>query len=118
MITVSEIREHLVDLLASEDDKEKALSLFEDWLVQASWNMHQKSVLEAQQFVAEIELVLAENESDHEMLWKRLIEVLRAHPFSVSDKEAQVVRSGSSTTFKNHPGWPALIVGNSLAKAS
>jgi hypothetical protein len=120
MITVPEIREHLIDLLASEDDKERALSSFEDWLVQASWNMHQTSDLDAQQFVAEIELALAENERGSGSLWARLKEILRAHPFSVP-AEAVRVRTASSSRFidpKIPPVLQALPVGNPLAKAS
>ncbi|MFP5231535.1 MAG: hypothetical protein ACLGQX_02775 [Acidobacteriota bacterium] len=122
MITVPEIREHLVDLLASEGDKESALSSFEDWLVQASWNMHQTSDLDAQQLVAEVELALAENESNHESLWKRLKEILRTLPFTVSvPMETVRVRTASSSRFvdlKVPPVLPALPVGNPLAKAS
>lgn len=84
MITVPEIRGHLVDLLASEDGKENALSSFEDWLVQASWNMHQTSDLDAQQLVAEIELALTEDEGNTGSLRARLKEIPRAHPFSFS----------------------------------
>jgi hypothetical protein len=115
MITVLEIRERLVDLLASEVDKESALSSFEDWLVQASWNMHQTSDHAAQKFVAEIELSLAEIKSDYELLWKRLKEVLRAHPFSVSAEPIRVETS-SSTTF-THQEWAFSIVGSSRVVA-
>ena len=99
MVTVPEIRSHLVDLLASEVDKENALSAFEDWLVQASWNMHQTSDLKAQQFAADIELHLAENDSDHDLLWKSLQGVLRAHSLSLSQEPIRV-ESSSSIDFK------------------
>jgi hypothetical protein len=109
MITVPEIREHLVDLLASEVDKGNALSLFEDWLVQASWNMHKTSDWEAQRFVAEIELGLAENESDNELLWSRLKEILRTHQISLSKDKVSVTTS-SSTVLKPQE-WPFSLVG-------
>ena len=116
MITVPEIREHLVDLLASEVDKENALSSFEDWLVKASWNMHQNSDIKAQKFVAEIELSLAEIESDNGLLWKRLKEVLRAHPFSVSAKPEPIqIETRSSNTFKNQE-WAFSLVGNNFIR--
>lgn len=109
MVTVSEIREKLIDLLASEVDKESALSSFEDWLVQASWNMHQTSELRAQQFASEIELVLAEDESDAALVWGKLKEILRSYSLSLSSVPV-LIESGSSATFRNQE-WAFSPVG-------
>jgi hypothetical protein len=105
MITVYEIREHLVDLLDPKVKKEEALSSFEDWFVQASWNMHQDSDSQAQRFAAEIELALAENESDLDILWSRLKDILRSNPPVADNSETVKITTGSSTTTQRACMW-------------
>jgi hypothetical protein len=61
MIIESQIRAKLARYLHGEI----ALSHFEDWLVQESWNMHADSDEGAQALVAAIELRLAEYSSEH-----------------------------------------------------
>lgn len=56
MLSVKSIREQLQNVLAGQ----VSLDDFEDWLVQASWNMHQHADDESQQLVGAIELHLAE----------------------------------------------------------
>lgn len=101
MVTISQIREHLVDLLASKENREDVLSVFEDWLVKASWNMHLTSDIRAQKFAADIQLNLAEMDAenlDYDLLWDRLKDLLSAYSLSLS--EGPVTISSSSTTFK------------------
>jgi hypothetical protein len=61
MLSVAEVREQIQRMLigvVSQDD-------FEDWLVGASWNMHQHADLESQALASAIELRLAEHSSGH-----------------------------------------------------
>lgn len=60
-MSVAEVRDQVQQLLSgviSQDD-------FEDWLVGASWNMHQHANAEVQQLVGAIELRLAEYSEGH-----------------------------------------------------
>lgn len=115
MITVPEIRERLVTLLA--DYNEDALAGFEEWLASASWNMHLDSDLSAQRFAAEIELTLAEIESDCDLLGKKLKQIASSFPILPSDEPVLVVTS-SSATFRNYPVWAFSLVDNPRVEAS
>lgn len=104
MITVTQIREHLVDLLASNEAE--ALDDFDDWLTDASWNMHLHSDHQAQRIVSAIELRLAEFDSGRigkEQLREQLKRVLRDCSIGIS-ADPIVVFSGSSVDFK-HQVW-------------
>ena len=107
MITVAQIRERLIDLLASKEDS--SLDDFDEWLAGASWNMHQDSDLEAQWFAAEIELALAENESNIDLLRRRLKDILHSQPVTVNRATVKI-STGSSTT-SQHQEWPFAFVG-------
>lgn len=61
MIAELEIRKQLVRFLSND----LSLDQFEDWLVEASWNMHSDPVESAQKLAAKIELRLAEHSSGH-----------------------------------------------------
>jgi hypothetical protein len=61
LIREGAVRERLAQLLDGQFD----LAEFEDWLVQASWNMHRDSDPSAQDLVSSIELALAEYSSGH-----------------------------------------------------
>jgi hypothetical protein len=80
MITVSQIREHLQSLLDSNDPS--SLDEFEDWLVRASWNMHQDTDLAAQEFASSIELRLVEfssGDQDESVLRKDILKLLNEY---------------------------------------
>jgi len=61
MIAESQIREKLIKFLRNDI----SLDVFEDWLVQQSWNMHKDSDEAAQKLASAIELRLAEHSSGH-----------------------------------------------------
>jgi hypothetical protein len=61
MIAEHQIRQQLAKYLHGE----VSLDLFEDWLVQRSWNMHRDSDEAAQKLASAIELRLAEHSSGH-----------------------------------------------------
>ncbi len=61
MIAESQIREQLGHYLRGDI----SLDVFEDWLVQRSWNMHKDSDEAAQKLASQIELRLAEHSSGH-----------------------------------------------------
>lgn len=104
MISVAQIRERLLDLLAS--DKPEAVDDFDEWIVAASWNMHQDSEIRAQRLVSAIELRLAEFDSGQikeDDLRKQLKEIILSHPISIPESSV-VVSSGSSADF-THQQW-------------
>ncbi len=117
MITVAQIREHLLDLLVSDDAE--ALDGFEDWLSSASWNMHQHADLQAQKFISAIELRLAEFDSglvEKETLRKQLNGLLREYSISISQAPI-AVSSASSVDFKLQV-WAVSSSGMSPSMAS
>jgi hypothetical protein len=61
VIAESHIREKLIRFLSNDI----SLDLFEDWLVQQSWNMHKDSNEAALRLASAIELRLAEYSSGH-----------------------------------------------------
>ncbi len=61
MVSIELIREYVDQLLANNC----SLDEFEDWLVGASWNMHQNADSEVQQLVGFLELHLAEYSAGH-----------------------------------------------------
>jgi hypothetical protein len=61
MIAEAQIREQIGHYLRGEI----SLDIFEDWLVQRSWNMHKDSGEAAQKLASAIELRLAEHSSGH-----------------------------------------------------
>ena len=61
MLNESQIREQLADYLAGE----LSYHDFEDWLIQASWNMHQDSSQDAQELVSDISLLIYEYLDGH-----------------------------------------------------
>ena len=95
MLTVSQIRENLLTLLASNDPE--ALDAFDDWFASASWNMHQNADL----FASAIELRLAEYDSDkldEAELRRHLSELVRFYSLYLSSEPATIV-TGSSSAF-------------------
>jgi len=118
MITVSQVREHLIDLLAASEDKESALSSFEEWLSAASWNMHLDSEIRAQQFAGEVLLYLAEMDAEnHDCNWllRKLRSVLTLYP--TEQAAMQVFISTASSNSTTHQEWAFSPVGNSRAVA-
>jgi len=61
MIAESQIREKIGRYLRGE----LSLDHFEDWIAQASWNMHKDSDERAQKIASAVELRLAEHSSEH-----------------------------------------------------
>lgn len=97
MITVSQIRDRLIDLLASEHQQD-ALASFEDWLAISSWNMHLDSAIQAQRLVGDIQLYLAEMDAenrDFDWISTKLRPFLSS--FSVEETSDQTVISTSSS---------------------
>jgi hypothetical protein len=120
MITVAQIREHLVDYLAS--DSAEALDQFDDWLAGASWNMHQHSDPQAQRLVSAVELCLAEYDAgkvEERQLRAQFKDMLREIPFSIplNTKNQITVSSNSSTDF-NSLQWMISPVDTLLSAAS
>jgi hypothetical protein len=118
MITVSEIREQLVDLLAEYNDDSAAR--FEEWLAGASWNMHMDSGPLAQQLVGNIELRFAEADqrSNYDAWLKaQLATLLSEVPVLSEPKESVQIRASSSTDFKNLREWAFSSAGKSRAEA-
>lgn len=101
MISVAQIREHLLNLLDTGDQEKGLPSLddFEDWLTQASWNMHQTSDVLAQRFVGAIELRLAEYDSGHfdeAELRKELKDLVVEYSLRISESPITVTSSSSA----------------------
>jgi hypothetical protein len=61
MIAESQIREQIGHYLRGDI----SMDVFEDWLVQRSWNMHKDSNEAAQKLASAVELRLAEHSSGH-----------------------------------------------------
>jgi len=117
MITVSQIREHLLNLLDSSSPAD-ALDAFDEWFAKASWNMHQNSDLLAQKFASGIELRLAEYESQNlsqDQLLKELKKLLRENSVQMSMEPVTIV-SGTSSSFSSRE-WPFVSFGSPLVKA-
>jgi hypothetical protein len=117
MVTVPQIREQLVDLLASFSDE--SLSSFEEWLATASWNMHLVSDYEAQKFAGEIQLRIAESEAENRSLgWlkEEMKSILSRYSLSFSQAPASIA-SGSSTSFSTQQ-WVFSTVDKLRAAAS
>jgi hypothetical protein len=120
MIDASQIREHLVDLLASNENQEAAVSLFEDWLIEASWNMHLNSDVQAQQLAGEIQLYLAEMDAEglgYDWLWRKLKAVLSAHSLSFSISREQIHIATRSSTVFSPQQWVFSPAGSQRAVA-
>ena len=118
MITVNQIRQHLIDLLDS--GSEAALDEFDEWFARASWNMHQDSDLVASEFVGAIELRLAEFDSGHlddSEVRKELSSLLKHYSVNIS-LEPVTVRSGSSSSFSSPQAWALSTSGMSPLMAS
>jgi len=115
-VTVSQIRHKLIDFLAAED-RNSALSAFEDWITKASWNMHLDSGINAQKFTGEIQLYLAEMDNEgHDVDW--LVEKLRLALSSFPlERSESVVLTSSSTTNLMHQEWPFSPAGSSRGAA-
>ena len=116
MITVEQIREHLLNLLAKPAG---SLDDFDEWFAQASWNMHQDSDLMAQKFASAIELRLAEYESQslsQDQLREELTKLLREYSVKLSMQPVTVI-AGTSSSF-SCPEWPFVSFGRPLVKAS
>jgi len=118
MITVSQIRERLLDLLASDDPK--ALDEFDNWFAGASWNMHQDSAPSAQKFASEIELQLAaydEGRVAEKDLRKSLSNLCQEYSLRLSSPE-EIVAVRSSSTYFTQPAWVTSPADRSPAAAS
>lgn len=119
MITVDQIRQHLLNLLDSNDTESKTtLDEFDDWFAGASWNMHQGSDLIARKFAAAIELRLAEYDSGHldeVELRRELVQLLKDYSVNFSLEPVTVVNS-SNSTFSSRP-WAFASVGSPLVTA-
>jgi hypothetical protein len=113
MVTVSQIRDSLIDFLDAKN-RDESLASFEEWLAKSSWNMQIDSDIQAQRFVGEIQLYLAEMDAenrDYKWLLKRLRFVLSSLPLENSENP-QIVSTGSSATFMTQE-WAFSPVGNS-----
>jgi hypothetical protein len=98
MVTVSQIREHLVDMLVSLDS-EKALDTFEEWLANASWDMHLDSPVDAMQMVGKLQLALAELDDgslSKAELRRNFLELASTFEINTEPREEKVVTSGST----------------------
>lgn len=117
MITVSQLRERLLNLLDSNGPG--ALDDFDNWFAGASWDMHQDSDLIAQNFAAAVELRLAEYDSGgltEEGLRKELANLARTYSLHLSLEPATVI-SGSSSSFSSQ-AWAFSTSGRSLVTAA
>src|SRR5580704_6213320 len=97
MITVSKVREQLVDLLANFN--EESIDSFGEWLAAASWNMHSDSDLNAQKIVGDIQLRIAEKEDENQSLdWLKgkMRSILYAYSLSLSESPVLIATSSSS----------------------
>lgn len=115
MITVSRIRERLLNLL--DPDSPESLDDFDNWFAAASWDMHQSSDLIAQKFAAAIELRLAEFDSgdlSEENLRKELASLVRIYSLHLSSEPVTAI-SGSSSSFSSQV-WAFSAAGRSLVK--
>jgi hypothetical protein len=116
MITVPKIREQLVDLLINFSDE--SLSHFEEWLASASWNMHLDSELNAQKFVGDIQLRIAESEAENQSsdwLKGKLRSILLQNSILFSDKP--LATSSSSSAKVTSQQWAFSSVGKQRAVA-
>lgn len=99
MVSVSQIREHLVDMLVSLDS-EKALDIFEEWLANASWNMHLDSRVDAMQMVGKLQLAFAEFDDGSlsiAALRRSFLEIASTFEINAAPREEMVVTSGSTS---------------------
>jgi len=118
MVTVSQIRDELIDFLAATD-KEGTLVSFEDWIAKASWNMHLDSDIRAQQFVGEIQLSLAEMDAENlDLGWllKKFRDSLSAFPIATPENQTITISTSSSTDFKRQE-WAFSPVGSPRVEA-
>lgn len=125
MIAESQIRQQLARYLS----KEIPLDVFEDWLVQRSWNMHQESSEAAQKLASAIELRLAEHSSDHlneDQLHQELLPFVTNYTVQVSIGGAPLISFASSNVTEEKAvqvafpmqQTPEVFAGTSLAGVS
>jgi hypothetical protein len=116
MVTVSEIRERLVDLLAAYD--EDSLASFEEWLASASWNMSLGSDFSASGLVGDIQLYIAEADNETlEWIKKKLELVLESSPFFSPNLTSPQIITGSSIDLTDQKVWAFSSVDKLLATA-
>jgi len=111
MITVSQIRDRLIDFVDAKD-QEGALASFEEWIAKCSWDMHLDSSMQAQKLVGEIQLYLAEmdaEERDYDWLLGKFRSALSFFPTESSEGQV-TVSTASSTTLKPQE-WAFSFVG-------
>lgn len=110
MLAYDQLRSQLIRFL----DKDLSLDDFEDWFVQATWNMHQDSGFLAQRLAYAIELRLAEHTSGHlsdDQLRQELSVLAHLNLYQSADYQ-----SGASTDFKVTT-WVVPSSGKSLVVA-
>lgn len=98
MVSSSQIRDYLAQLLDNKID----VGVFEDWLIQNTWNIHQSGSTAAEALTFAIEESLSEYSSGHLdeiRLHEELSQVLHAETKSVEIADVpQVVWSFRSST--------------------
>ena len=117
MVTVSQIRDRLIDFVAAKD-QEGALASFEEWIAKRSWDMHLDSSMQAQKFVGEIQLYLAEMDAedrDYDWLLGKFRSVLSSFP--TENSAGQVIVSTASSTTLTPQEWAFSFVGKQRAVA-
>ena len=77
MANVSDIREHLAQLLS----KQMSLDAFEEWFAPYSWNIHKHGDEKAQEFAYSIEHILSRFDEDSNELRQQLTQLSGAFSF-------------------------------------
>jgi hypothetical protein len=116
MLSSSEIKKQIQQYLAQSID----LDQLEDWLVSASWNMHQHAPADAQEMASALELRFAEYSCGHlsESDLRHELSMIYLHGCKLPSANMVVFRlipepssTGLSSTFETEPAPDSFIVG-------
>jgi hypothetical protein len=111
MLSELQLREQLAKFISGEKSRDD----FEDWFVRESWNIHKSPELGAQRLVNAIELLLAENSSEH-LSDPDLLKELKALASIQYVNYPNITSGSTATTYVIQP-MEVLSVDTRLAKA-
>lgn len=112
MLSELQLREQLAKFMSGEVSRDD----FEDWFVRESWNIHKSPDLGAQRLVNAMELLFAENNSEH-LSDDALLKELKTLASVQYANPSNITSGSTATTYVIQP-MEVLSVDIRLVKAS